>query len=263
MFMLCSSDSLGTKLLWSRREMIALALIAAAVPARARADAAAVEKTGRLEARPAMRDPSASPLAPGEGKLEFGDRFTLIYVPTTFRADVPMPLLMFLHGTGGKAKYVMESWKNMAERHGFILLVPENEVPTWHLRKLPAGSDPVLIDNALAYVFARATIDPHRIVLAGHSDGASTAMSVGLLNGDLFSHIMMFSGSSVFGAKGIGKPRLFIAHGHQDDVLPFDNAKTIADRLAALGYDVTFRDFQGGHGLPAEVARDALAWFLA
>jgi poly(3-hydroxybutyrate) depolymerase len=229
MFTICSSDSLGAKLLWSRREMVALALIAAALPTRARADAAAVGKTGRLEARPAMRDPSASPLVPGEAKLEFGDRYSLVYVPTTFRADAPTPLMMFLHGTGGKATYVIRGWKDLAEKRGFILLAPEHEPPTWHLKKLPAGNDAVLFDSALAYVFARATIDLHHFVLAGHSDGASTAMSVGLANGDLFSHVMMLSGGSVFGRKGIGRPRLFIAHGDQDDILPFDNAQKIAE----------------------------------
>jgi len=262
MFTVRSSDSLGTKLLWSRREMVALALIGAAVPARAWADAATVEKTGRLEARPTTRDPSLPPLAPGEAKLEFGDRFALIYVPTTFRADVPMPLIMYLHGTGGKAAYSMQGWKDVAEKHGFVLLVPENERPTWHLKKLPAGGDAVLFDKALAYVFARATIDPRHLCVAGHSDGASTAMSVGLANGDLFSHVIMFSGGSVYGSRGVGRPRLFISHGDQDDILPFHNAKTIADDLASLGYDVTFREFHGGHGLPSEVAHDALAWFL-
>ena len=127
MFTVCSSDSLGTKLLWSRREMVALAFIAAVLPARAWADTAAVEKTGRLEARPTMHDLAAAPLKVGEGKLEFGGRFALLYVPTTFRADVPMPLIMYLHGTGGKAAYSMQGWKDVAEKHGFIFLAPENE----------------------------------------------------------------------------------------------------------------------------------------
>ena len=145
-----------------------------------------------------MRNPSLPPLAPGEGKLEFGDRYSLIYVPAAFRADVPMPLMMFLHGTSGKATYVIQGWKALAEKRGFILLAPESEVPTWHLNQLPAGDDAVLLDSALAHVFARATIDPRHLVIAGKSDGASTAMSVGLANGDLFSHVMMFSGGSVY-----------------------------------------------------------------
>ncbi len=250
--------------MWTRRKMLIMALAgAASLPSPlSAAEISQAEATGQLLARPGKPDPSLPPLTPGEAKREFGDRHALLYVPTTFRPEVPMPLMMYLHGTGGKATYSMRGWKNVAEKHGFLLLVPENEAPTWHLKKLPAGSDAVLFDNALAYVFARAIIDPRHLCIAGHSDGASTAMSVGLLNGDLFSHVMMFSGGSVYGRRGIGRPRLFISHGDQDDILPFHNAKTISDDLSNLGYDVTFREFHGGHGLPQDIVDEALAWFL-
>lgn len=244
--------------------MLALTLAGAAwLPSRlGAAEIGQAEATGRLQARPGAPDPSLPPLTPGDSKLEFGERYALLYVPTGFDPHKPTPLMMFLHGTGGKATYVIQGWKDQAEKRGFILLAPESEVPTWHLHQLPAGDDAVLFDRALAYVFARATIDPRHLVMAGKSDGASTAMSVGLANGDLFSHVMMFSGGSVYGNKGVGRPRLFISHGHQDDILPFDNAQKIAELLRALGYDVTFRDFKGGHVIPEDVANDALAWFL-
>lgn len=255
----------GRLKLWTRRGAGALVLGAAAsIAGRALAaeSIGTAEQTGRLQARPGAPDAALPPLSPGEAKLEFGDRFALLYVPAAFDPHKPMPLVMFLHGTGGKAKYVMQGWKDIAESHGFILLAPESEVPTWHFRLAPAGDDAALFDNALAHVFARATIDTRHLAFAGKSDGATMAMSVGLANGDLLSHIMFFSGGSVFGSKGIGRPRLFFSHGHQDDILPFDNAVKIADGLKTLGYDVTFFDFKGGHIIPQESADAALAWFL-
>ena len=250
--------------MWTRREMLALTFAGAAwLPGwLGAAEISQAEATGRLQARPGAPDPLLPPLTPGESKLEFGERYALLYVPTDFDPHKPTPLMMFLHGTGGKATYVIQGWKDQAEKRGFILLAPESEVPTWHLRQLPAGDDAALFDRALAHVFARATIDPRHLVMAGKSDGASTAMSVGLANGDLFSHVMMFSGGSVYGSKGIGRPRLFISHGHQDDILPFDNAQKIAELLRALGYDVTFFDFHGGHIITKEGAEAAMTWFL-
>ena len=49
------------------------------------------------------------------------------------------------------------------------------------------------MDQAVHHVFERYSIDPGRIGLAGFSDGASYALSLGVANGDLFTHIMAFS----------------------------------------------------------------------
>jgi poly(3-hydroxybutyrate) depolymerase len=37
------------------------------------------------------------------------------------------------------------------------------------------------------------TVDPQRICVSGFSDGASYALSLGLANGDLFTHVAAFS----------------------------------------------------------------------
>ena len=55
------------------------------------------------------------------------------------------------------------------------------------------GPDVAYMDQALHHVFERYSIDPGRIGLAGFSDGASYALSLGVANGDLFTHIMAFS----------------------------------------------------------------------
>jgi predicted esterase len=55
------------------------------------------------------------------------------------------------------------------------------------------GPDVDFINRSLQYVFDRYTVDPARLGIAGFSDGASYALSLGLPNGDLFSHIIAFS----------------------------------------------------------------------
>jgi predicted esterase len=49
------------------------------------------------------------------------------------------------------------------------------------------------LDQALQHVFETYSIDPGRVGLGGFSDGASYALSLGVANGDLFSHIIAFS----------------------------------------------------------------------
>ena len=37
--------------------------------------------------------------------------------------------------------------------------------------------------------------------------------------------------------------------------------RNVVQRLKALGYDVTYREFDGGHTVPPEVSREAFEWF--
>ena len=50
--------------------------------------------------------------------------------------------------------------------------------------------------------------------------------------------------------------------GTKDQVMPIDQTgRDVARRLKALGYDVTYREFDGGHTVPEPVTREAFEWF--
>jgi phospholipase/carboxylesterase len=54
---------------------------------------------------------------------------------------------------------------------------------------------------------------------------------------------------------------VYVSHGRDDAVLPIDRcSRRIVPALRAAGYDVTFAEFDGGHGVPAEIAHGALDW---
>jgi phospholipase/carboxylesterase len=55
------------------------------------------------------------------------------------------------------------------------------------------GPDVKFIVRALRQTFDRLPVDPRRLAVTGFSDGASYALSVGLTNGDLFTHVIAFS----------------------------------------------------------------------
>ena len=128
----------------------------------------------------------------------------------------------------------------------------------------PFGADVAFIDQALAWTFERYAIDPDSIGVAGFSDGASYALSLGLANGDLFGRVMAFSPGFVAPAPLQGRPRLFISHGTADTVLPIDQcSRRIVPLLRQASYDVTYQEFDGPHTVPPEIAQAAVAWFLA
>jgi len=80
----------------------------------------------------------------------------------------------------------------------------------------------------------------------------------------MFRHIMAFSPGFMIQLGQQGRPRIFMAHGVDDRVLPIETcSRRIRPQLQAAGYDVTFHDFADGHTVPPEIAAEALRWWLA
>jgi phospholipase/carboxylesterase len=101
------------------------------------------------------------------------------------------------------------------------------------------------------------------VAISGFSDGASYALSVGLANGDVFSHVAAFSPGFVPRAVRVGRPRVFISHGTMDEVLPIAScSRRIVADIRRGGYDVRYDEFEGPHTVPVAVARAAIDWFL-
>jgi phospholipase/carboxylesterase len=218
---------------------------------------------GRLRARPAELV-EVQPIEPGAHRLGLGGgRDAILFVPSDLHPERPAPFVLSLHGAGGDARSGLYPLHDFANEAGLVLLAPASRGQTWDLLGGGYGPDVARIDEALAWVFARVGVDPKRLAIGGFSDGASYALSLGITNGDLFRSILAFSPGFAAPADQRGVPRIFISHGTGDRVLPIERtSRELAPRLERAGYDVTYREFEGSHTVPAPVAREALAWYL-
>jgi phospholipase/carboxylesterase len=223
----------------------------------------AAAREGRLTVRPGA--PTIAPLAPGLHPLGLGTpRDGLVYAPKSHDAVRPAPLIVLLHGAGGDAGGALSSFLAAAERDGLVLLAVDSRAATWDVIVDRLGPDVAFLDAALGFAFARWAIDPGRVAIEGFSDGASYALTLGAANGDLFTDVVAFSPGFAVPPDARGRPRLFVSHGTEDRVLPIDRCgRPIAAGFRREGYDVTYREFRGGHGVPPDVAAEALRWFLA
>jgi phospholipase/carboxylesterase len=215
----------------------------------------------RLKARP-LESPTGE-AKPGVIPLELRkQRDVLLYVPNS--APDPAPLVLYLHGATGNQLQGVRRLGDLAEEFGFLLLSPASQETTWDAIHSGYGPDVRLIDQALDKVFSRRRVDPRKIAVCGFSDGASYAIGLGISNGDLFRAVIAFSPGFVpSGVERAGRPRILISHGRQDQILPFENTSgQMLPLLKQAGYDVTFREFDGPHTVPPEVARGAMEWFL-
>ena len=229
-----------------------------------RASAAQPDEAGILRARPANRI-DAGPQASGVQALGLGrgDRDGLLYVPKSYSRAKAAPVLVLLHGAGGRATDIVGPFVETSDARGYLMLAPDSRGRTWDVILGGYGPDIAFIDQALGWTFERFSVEPKRIATGGFSDGASYALSIGLTNGDLFSDILAFSPGFAAATRQVGSPRIFISHGVHDAVLPIDAcSRRLAPVLRRGGYDLDYREFDGGHTVPPEMVTGAVARFL-
>ena len=222
---------------------------------------------GRLTVRPEAIEQKDNEVTAVTGLQPLGldgERDGLLYVPSSYRSDLPMPLVLMLHGAGDTARGGISPFLSHAEEGGLLLLAPASRLQTWDVIRSSYGPDVSFVNRALSHVFNRYAIDTTHLAIEGFSDGATYALSLGLANGDLFSHIMAFSPGFIAPTTWQDSPRIYISHGTQDPVLPVNRcSRRIVPELQRANYDVRYHEFPGLHYVPAMIVREALDWFLS
>ena len=248
----------------TRRSFIAvasvgpLALVAACSPTEP-------EFTGpaRLDLR--ARKPTRGTLT-GTDVL-YGKEFHRAYirVPPTYNASRPTPLIILLHGAGGRGDTIAATFGSRTDALGAIVLAPDSMGTTWDiLTGYDFEEDVPFINLVLDQVFDRCNIDTSRIAILGFSDGASYALTLGLSNGDQLAGVVAFSPGFFELEQPRGTPPFFISHGTSDVVIPIDqSSRKIVPELEARGSSVTYVEFDGGHTVSVPIADQAMAWLDA
>lgn len=213
---------------------------------------------GRLHARPDLFEGATQKPTPQPQRLGLATgRDGSFYVP---RVDGAAPLLLFLHGATGSGARAIEHLLEHADRTGTIVVAPDSRLHTWGFDAEEEPRDLAFIDDALEQIFTTCRVDPRRIGIAGFSDGASAALSWGLVNGDFFTAIAAFSPGFIHLSNlPTGTPRIYVSHGTADSILPIERCgRRIARELRQSGYAVQYREFDGDHEIPPEVWREGL-----
>ena len=249
---------LNAIMLTKRRYIVLLAIGLVATACSLGRSQETSHRDGRLRARPtavaSMPSAGLSPLSIAK------ERDGLLYVPANLPPG-PAPLVVLLHGAGGAAQGIMRRLSGVADSVGFVVLVPDSRGPTWDAIRGNYGPDVAYLDSALKLVFSRVPVDPGRVIASGFSDGASYALGIARINGDLFTRVVAFSPGFVTHGAATGKPEVYITHGDNDQILPYEaTSERIVAALKRAGYQVTLKQFAGGHMVPPGLAVEAFRW---
>ena len=215
---------------------------------------------GRLSFRPEQHQgPREPPEHPRTGSFAMdagAGRPAALHVP-----DVtgPLRLVVVLHGAGGDPRRTRELLLPYAEQHRLLLLAPASARSSWDVIHGGFGPDVATIDELLRRTAAEFAIEG--ITMAGFSDGASYALTLGVSNGDVVDSVVAFSPGFAAAQVRHGRPRFFVSHGTGDRVLPIDRcSRRLVPALERDGYDVTYEEFDGGHEVPPAVRQQAVTW---
>jgi len=128
-----------------------------------------------------------------------------LYIPASYRAGTPAPLVVALHGCTQTADQfrLLTRWDVQADAHGFIVLLPQqdssaNSFKCWNFFQdgsMHRGAgDPARIAAVTSLIENSYNIDPHRVYATGMSAGGAMASILGATYPDYFAAIGTGSG---------------------------------------------------------------------
>ena len=139
-----------------------------------------------------------------------------------------------------------DMWRKNAERHGIKLFAPNGLGRGWF-----QDSDNTMLPKLIEEIKKDSAVDPARIYLFGHSDGATAALTHAALNSEMLAAVAIHAGAirdeshlaAIKGAKR--KIPYCIFTGTYDAIFPLETVRHAARLIAYEGHDTVFTELAG------------------
>lgn len=142
-----------------------------------------------------VSDPDEATLYPEQTITVAGQtRSYHIHVPASYAASAPVPLVLDLHGGGGRGDFIAEDhgWLPLSDQHGFIVVFPNGGELfgpyggyDWNnYWQQPTPDDSAYLAALISHLRASYNIDDTRVYMTGHSDGAAMCNTFATFYGD-------------------------------------------------------------------------------
>jgi len=160
-----------------------------------------------------------------------------LYRPKTKVRGQPLPVIVFLHGSGGNFKAYTWILREVADELGVIIIAPTFGMGNWHLPDSARVGTAALADAAKLL-----PIDLQNVHLMGLSNGGLGVSQAASLHGSKFRSLVFLSpvfdrpavGSTDFTDSWRGRPVLVVT-GTQDERVPFDYVQDTVGMMSGAG----------------------------
>jgi polyhydroxybutyrate depolymerase len=196
--------------------------------------------------------PAVSPTSSGAADvLVGGDRPATVHVPAAYDPGKPAPLLVVLHGYGGSGKDIEDELRlgAAAAQRGYLSVAPDGTLDStvsrfWNATDAccdfeGAGvDDATYLEGVIKDIQAKFTVDPRRIDVVGHSNGAFMSYAMACAHADTIAAIVSLAGATFKDPKACA-PKDPVAvleiHGTADDTIYFDGGTITLSGGHAMG----------------------------
>ncbi len=169
---------------------------------------------------------------------------------------------VFLHGLGGNADNMKNICNNIqtSPKTAFVFLNGPFQARNpggraWMLKRGDFEKSRSKVLTVLKSV--RAAYPKLEIILGGYSQGAILSSNLISEAPGLVSAVILISPSGNVRYEPredvIDKPLVFLTHGRDDRVLPFQGSETLHQKLTEKGYEVDWFPYEGGHAPVLEI----------
>jgi predicted esterase len=181
-------------------------------------------------------------------------------------------VLVALHGTGGSGKHMVDSFRELAEQHGFAIAAPDSRKSpqgqlTWQVADKPGEVTPdythaIACFNELPRHADGQALLQGKVLVAGYSGGASSAPYLAT-HYDAFSAFAVLHGGVFTGGFGHRSPRGWFSTGDRDTIRTPEHVRAAAQTAGdKIGTPTVYREFPGGHELSTAETKALIEWWL-
>ena len=230
-------------------------------------------------------------------RVEGAQRTAALYVPPDYSERTDWPLIVYLHGGGGKGdnegdalnewldrQPIAQTVRDRPEWFPALVLVPRcpegkiwSPVPQdpvqseWRLRR--HGREPIPdaeahVTAAIEAVSESYAVDADRITIAGHSMGGEGSIRYAAIHADRIAGVAPSAGSAVFvpeDAQALARIGVWIFQGENDRISTVALARRMVDAIRSAGGDPRYTEYEGvGHATARLAFGDArvIKWLL-
>jgi predicted peptidase len=191
-----------------------------------------------------------------------------LFVPAGYRADRAYPLVLFLHGGGGRGTdnvtqlgegngMLVELFLERQDSHAAFVVAPQTNT----------SHDIAATLRIVELVQKQYSIDPGRIYVIGQSLGGMATVEIIDARPKMFAAAVIIAAAMPprFAHALAGVP-LWFFHGERDSVFPIADVRSLAAAVRQAGGNTTITQYAGeGHGLAWLVVREKsiVPWLFA
>lgn len=171
------------------------------------------------------------------------DETFALYLPTSFEASQPSPIL-FIFEPAGRGKLGVETFIKASESYGHILVCSNNS------RNGPYERNFSIAANLFDHVFARFSVDEDQMFLAGFSGGSRLAWAIATAAGNITGVIACGAGFSETASPIFQKQEFSYVGICGNEDMNYREMLEVSAYLTKTNQDHTLITFDGGHSWP-------------